>query len=194
MFSRMTITRVGVLGSSPLAEAFAKALERAGVASVVGDDRSGERASTIQEAMQEDTVFLALLWNELSEALSGIADWESRILIDATNPILPDSSVADLGGRTSSEVVRELSPGAQLVKAFNTLSPADLATARKPGEGKRVVFLSGDHLRAKMEVGRLAARLGLAAIDIGGLSPGGRLQQCPDGPLCAPKLIRIDEG
>jgi len=204
---RMTITRVGVVGRCPLAEAFACALERAGIVAVVGDIGSGNAvpaagavrgetangSATLQQAAEEDTVLLAVLWTELGETLSGIADWEGRILIDATNPVLPGSRIADLGGKTSSEIVRELSPGAQLVKAFNTLSPAALTVQREPGAGRRVVFLSGDHARAKVEVGRLIVRLGFAAIDLGGLSSGGRLQQCPDGPLCDPNLVRIEE-
>jgi predicted dinucleotide-binding enzyme len=42
--------------------------------------------------------------------------------------------------------------------------------------GRRVVFFSGDHGRAKAEIGRLIARLGFAAVDLGGLADGGRLQ------------------
>ena len=70
----MTITRVGIVGSCPLAEAFVRALERAGVVAVVGDKRSGNADSaagavpgeaahdraTLQEAAEEDTVFLAV--------------------------------------------------------------------------------------------------------------------------------------
>jgi predicted dinucleotide-binding enzyme len=114
------------------------------VGAVPGEAAHGR--ATLQQAAEEDTVFLAVLWNELGDTLSGIADWEGRILIDATNPILPGSKIADLGGRTSSEIVRELSPGAQLVKAFNTLSPAALAVEGPGGGGS---FFSGDALEPK---------------------------------------------
>lgn len=201
--TRMTITRVGVVGNGPLGQAFAKALMRAGITTVIGRGRTGsapallasdpERTATLREAAEEDIVFLSVLWGELAETLAAVADWESRILIDATNPMLAGSEVANLGGRTSSEVVSELSPGAQLVKAFNTLSPETLAGDPKLAGGKRVVFLSGDHLRAKVEVGRLISVLGFAGIDLGGLSSGGRLHQCPDGPLCGKELVKFGD-
>jgi predicted dinucleotide-binding enzyme len=183
----MTITRVGVVGSGPLGQAFAHALGKVGVVAVIGAGGpekpisaaiavrpSIETAASLWQAAEEDVVFLSVPWNELSQTLAPIADWESRILIDATNAILPGSEIADLGQKTSSEIVSGLSPGAQVVKAFNMLSPETLAEPR-PTEGVRVVFLSGDHLRAKVEVGRLIARLGFIGIDLGGLSSGGRL-------------------
>lgn len=202
----MTITRVGVLGGGPLGQAFARTLARVGVTTVIGNSRTGESLSslladlhgiatttTLRQAAEEDIVFLSVLWNELGETLSVIADWESRILIDATDPILPGGEVADLGGKTSSEIVSELSPGAQLVKAFNTLPPDLLAAEPRQAEGKRVVFYSGDHVRAKVEVGRLIAQFGFAAIDLGGLASGGRLQQFPGGPLWGQNLIKLGE-
>ena len=87
----------------------------------------------------------------------------------------------------------ELSPGAQLVKAFNTLPPELLAAEPMQAGGRRVIFYSGDHLRAKIEVGRLIARLGFAGIDLGPLASGGRLQQFPDGVLWGQNLIRLGE-
>ena len=199
----MTITRVGVVGSGPLGQAFAHALGKVGVTAVIGavgpekpisaaiaDRLSIATAASLRRAAEEDVVFLSVPWNELGETLALIADWESRILIDATNAILPGSEIADLGEKTSSEIVSGLSPGAQLVKAFNTLPPETLAEPSQT-EGARVVFLSGDHVRAKVEVGRLIARLGFAGIDLGSLSSGGRLYQFPDGPLWGQHLVRL---
>ena len=70
--------------------------------------------------------------------------------------------------------MRGLSPGAQLVKAFNALAPEVLAAEPRQAGGRRVVFLSGDHLRAKIEVGRLVAQMGFVGIDLGGLVSGGK--------------------
>jgi predicted dinucleotide-binding enzyme len=197
----MTITRVGVLGNGPLGRAFGHALGRAGIATLVGDSASEDyspiadahaksTAGTLRQAAEEDIVFLSVPWGELQDTLAVIADWESRILIDATNAIGPDLTEADLGGRTSSELVGELSPGAQLVKAFNTLTPDALSEPNR-AESKRVVFLSGDHVRAKVEVGRLISQLGFAGIDLGSLSAGGRLHQFPDGPLWDQNLVKL---
>ena len=193
----MTITRVGIVGGGLLGQAFARALARADVTAVVSEDswigkppsvvvpERGEMPSitTLKAAVEEDVVFLSVCWAELAETLSRIADWEGRILIDATNPMLPANEPADIGRRTSSEIVRDLSPGAQLVKAFNALPPEVLAAEPQQNHGRLVVFLSGDHLRAKTEVGRLVDQLGFVGIDLGGLVSGGKLLQFPDGPL-----------
>lgn len=53
---------------------------------------------------------------------------DGRILIDATNPvILPGLTLAEQGGKNSSQVVTPWAPGARVVKAFNTLLAGVLA-------------------------------------------------------------------
>jgi predicted dinucleotide-binding enzyme len=74
------------------------------------------------------------------------------------NPLLfPDLRPAELGGRTSSEIVADL-VGAPPVKPDNSL-PADVlgADPRDAG-GRRVAFLSGDHVGAKADVARARIR------------------------------------
>jgi 8-hydroxy-5-deazaflavin:NADPH oxidoreductase len=56
-----------------------------------------------------------------------------------------------LGGRTPSDIVANLVPGAKLVKAFNTLLAAALAADPKQGGGQRVIFVSGDDDGAKAQ-------------------------------------------
>jgi 8-hydroxy-5-deazaflavin:NADPH oxidoreductase len=202
----MTIKRVGIVGGGPLAEAFARALGRAEVSAVISKDcwTGGSLAAlaadlpgmssvtTLKAATEEDVVFLSVRWTELAETLAAIADWEGRILIDATDPMLPTCEPAEIGEKTSSEVVRDLSPGAQLVKAFNALPPDALAADPRQAGGNRVVFLAGDHLRAKTETGRLIGQMGFAAIDLGPLVSGGKLLQCPNGPLWRRNLVSFD--
>ena len=202
----MTITRVGIMGGGSRSEAFARALARVGVSTVISNDgwmgdslsmlvadlRGMVSVTTLKAAAEEDVVFLSVRWPELAETLALNADWEGRILIDATDPILPGSEVADIGEMTSSEIVRGLSPGAQLVKAFNSLAPEVLAAEPQQAGGRRVVFLSGDHLRAKIEVGRLVAQMGFVGIDLGGLVSGGKLLQFPDGPLWGQNLVSLE--
>ena len=202
----MTISRVGILGGGPLGEAFARALAQAEVRAVISEDGWSEDSltsvvadlrgmasrTTLIAAAEEDVVFLSVCWAELADTLAKIADWEGRILIDATNPILPANGVAAMGEMTSSEIVRDLSPGAQLVKAFNTLAPEVLAAQPREDRGRRVVFLSGDHLRAKIEVSRLVAHMGFMGVDLGDLASGGRLLQFPDGPLWGRNLVSFE--
>jgi predicted dinucleotide-binding enzyme len=128
---------------------------------------------------------LAVPWANVPAAVSGL-QWDGQIVVDATNTFNP----ADLGGRTSSEIVAQLVPGARLIKAANTLRAQTLAADPHEEGGRRVLFVSGDDASAKAEVVELFNGAGFFAIDLGDLATGGRLQQAR-GPLAAHNLIRL---
>ena len=189
----------GIIGAGAIGQALAARFTAAGQEVVISNSR-GPRSlaplasrfgphlhpGTVAEAAAAGTVVLAVPWRQVPAAVgaAGVADWRGRVVVDSTNPLQPpDFRVADLGGRTSSEVVQDLVPGARLVKAFNTLSPTALAAEPRTGAGRRVVFLSGDHPDANREVAALVDAAGWAAVDLGPLAVGGRLQQFPGGPL-----------
>jgi predicted dinucleotide-binding enzyme len=96
----------------------------------------------------------------------------------------------DLGGRTSSEIVAELVPGADVVKAANTLGAEVLASDPHEAGGQRVIFLSGDDASAKAAVADLFQAAGFSTIDLGELITGGRMQQV-GGPLAGHNLVRL---
>lgn len=197
--------RIGVLGAGGIGQALAGHFVKAGYEVVLSNSRGPASleevvsrlgplatAGTREEAAQADMVVLAVQWSQLQSALGGLPPWKGRILIDATNPIIdPGMRVADLGGRTSSEIVASLAPGARVVKAGNTLLRAVLAADPQERGGRRVLFISGDDPGAKVEVGGLLANAGFATIDLGGLADGGRLQQFPGGPLPTLNLIKL---
>jgi predicted dinucleotide-binding enzyme len=143
---------------------------------------------TVAEAAQAEVVFLAVPWASIGQALHGLPNWEGRIVVDATNPILADGTFVDLGDKTSSELVAAQLPGARVVKAFNSLFAAWMADEPAQPAGKRVVFVSGDEADAKHTVKELIAAMGFAPIDLGGLVEGGRLQQAGK-PLAALNLL-----
>jgi predicted dinucleotide-binding enzyme len=145
-------------------------------------------AGTVAEAAQAEVVFLAVPWPAIGQALQGLPNWEGRIVVDATNPILADGTYVDLGDKTSSELVAAELPGARVVKAFNSLFAAWMADEPGQPAGKRVVFVSGDDADAKQTVKELISAMGFAPIDLGGLMEGGRLQQAGK-PLAALNLL-----
>ena len=51
-----------------------------------------------------------------------------------------------------------------------------------------MLFVSGDDAASKLTVQHLISEIGYAAIDLGGLDDGGRMQQ-PGGPLAGPDLL-----
>lgn len=197
--------KIGIIGAGGIAQAIAKQALRAGVEVVLSNSRGpdslkpvihalgkGASAGTKHEAASQEIVFVSVPWPNLKDALKDLPPWDGRIVVDTTNPIsAPDFKVANLGGRTSSEVVQDLVRGANLVKAMNTLPPETLESDAAQGEGHRVLFMSGEDLRAKQKVASLFERMGFAPLDLGGLVAGGSLYQFPGGPLAAQNLVRL---
>lgn len=210
------IIGAGALGSN-LARTFAKAgvsaviSNRRGPESLAGLVRElgpAIKAGTTQEAAKADLVFVALRWVDLKKVLGGLPKWNGRVVVDCTNPVEwidPNSADAkdpsnplaaygikavDLGGRHSSSLVRELVPGARLVKAFNHLDVRVLPEPAVSG-GRRVLFYSGDDADAKAAVRGLMEKAGFFPIDLGALDVGGPLASVPFGPLAGVSFVKI---
>ncbi len=192
-----------IIGSGAIGGALATQFARKGIDVLVANSRGAaslaDLASTlgssikpvsVAEALGADVVILAVPYRAIADVVGPAAGWDGRIVVDATNAIdFPAFTPSDLGGRLSSEIVEDLLPGARVVKAFNTLPAAVLAAEPEQGGGRRVVFLSGNHADANAEVAALIQRLGFAAIDLGKLAEGGRLQQF-GGALVVHNLVK----
>ena len=147
----------------------------------------------MDEVVEAPIVLLAAPWTRVQAILAGIRSWDQRILIDATNHFLNRKmELADLNGRSSSQLVAEWAPGARVVKALNTLYATDLAAGARVGKDRRVAFLSGDDASAKTAVGAIISAFGFAVIDLGSLAEGGRIQQA-GGPLVGLELLLHEE-
>ncbi|MCY1285508.1 hypothetical protein D3C87_1346070 [compost metagenome] len=110
--------------------------------------------------------------------------------MDTNNPIeAPLFKPFDLGGKSSTEVVAAMLPGARVVKAFNHLAPPLLANPNAEG-GKQVLFYSSEHNDAKQQVGQLISQLGFFGIDLGSLQQG-QLAQFPGGSLPGLNLVKF---
>ena len=96
--------------------------------------------------------------------------------------------LADLGGRSSSIIVAGQAQGAKVVKTFNSLTMANFEKGPTEGNGRRVLFVSGDDRSAKQLVSDLITSFGYAVIDLGDLDEGGRFRQ-PGGPLAGKDLL-----
>jgi predicted dinucleotide-binding enzyme len=199
------MTKIGIIGAGNIGKAFAGHVTKAGYETIISNSRgpeslrsavaeigNGLKAGTTSEAASADIVFLAVPWDKLPDAISVVSTWDHRIVIDATNAILPGFVAADLGGKTSSEVVSSLVSGARLVKAFNTLFASVLGTSPMDAGGKRVIFYSGDNKEAKEVISELIDKIGFAGVDLGKLDEGGKLQQFPEGTLTTLNLIKLN--
>ena len=145
----------------------------------------GASAGSISEVAACDIVLLAVPWPNVADALAALPDWSGKILVDTTNPFAqttPKLVLADLGGRSSSEIVADHAPGARIVKAFNSITMRHFAQGPIRGDAQRALLVSGDDAEAKDAVLSLIASFGFTTIDMGDLATGGRLSQA-GGPL-----------
>ena len=197
------MTIYAIIGSGAIGSALAERFHAAGVDAVIANTRgpgslqsvtdkfgSTVKAVELDQALQSDVLILAVPYDAVPEVASKKAAWDGRTIVDATNAIdFPAFKPRDLGGRLSSEIVPDLFPGAQLVKAFNTLPAAVLAADPVKTSGKRVLFLSGNFPEASKKVADLIARLGFAPSDLGSFKASGSLQHFGQ-PLVALNLLR----
>lgn len=196
--------RIGTIGAGEVALAVAREALARGHEIVLSSRRGpdalvdkvselgrGTSAATVEEAASLDYVLLAVPWPNVEAALQGLPEWNGRVLIDATNPFAetsPQLILADLGGIGASEIVAGFAPGARIVKAFNSIRMVSFKAGPIKGQGKRVIFVSGDDEESKRVVKNLIESFGFAAIDLGGLVTGGRIQQA-GGPLAGLDLF-----
>src|SRR6478672_4215559 len=99
-------------------------------------------AKSLREALEADTIFLAVPFGEHREVAKALPSWEGKTIIDATNAF--GVPVEELDGLPSSALVAKAFTGARLVKGFNHLPAATLAADPIVEGGHRVVFLSSD--------------------------------------------------
>ncbi len=91
---------------------------------------------------------------------------------------------------TSSELLQAHLPQSKVVKAFNHITSADLASQGQPAgtPDRRALAIAGDDADAKAVVTSLLDSFGYDVIDAGPLSQGWRFQ--PDTPAYGPRLDR----
>jgi predicted dinucleotide-binding enzyme len=193
-----------VIGSGNIGSAVARQFARRGMDIAIANTRGPDSLlslakelgrhtipQTLEAALQANIVILAAPFSAVATIARSSRGWMGRIVIDATNAIdFPSFTPSDLGGRPSSELVAEQLHGARLVKAFNTLAAADLASDPVENRGHRVIFISGNDAEANSDVAALVEELGFAPIILGRLAEGGLLQQY-GGPLASKNLIKV---
>lgn len=136
----------------------------------------GERCSrdTIASAAaRTDVVLLATPWNAAQDALAAAGDLAGKTLIDATNPIGPGMMLTHGTDDSGAEQVSRWSPGARVVKAFNSVGVEVMANARFGTidvPQRALLFLCGDDIASCDVVAQLAVDLEFAPVRLGPLS------------------------
>ncbi|TFW18687.1 NADPH-dependent F420 reductase [Duganella callida] len=185
--------KIGFIGAGEVAVAIARYAISAGHEVVLSNSGNPAKLSAViaqlgpeasaasaSEAAQAPLVVLAVPWTKVRTVLASLPAWQNRVLIDATNPFLqisPSWILEDLGEDTASEIVARLADGARVVKAFNSVLMKNFSSASAEGRDKRLLLVSGNDADANATVVDLINSFGFAAIVLGTLRAGGKLQQ-----------------
>jgi len=188
-----------IIGSGKVGSALAHLFTRAGVAVSIANTRGPETlrplvetlggkvtASTVEDALNADVIFLAIPFVAVETFARVRADWTGKIVVDATNAYGVSPEV--MAGRLSSDIVARALPGASVVKAFNQLPAGVLARDPAQDGGRRVVFVSSNEDEASATIKGLAEQLGFSPILVGRIDQGGRLLHIP-GALVLHNLV-----
>ena len=174
-----------IVGFGKIGQALADAFARKNIEVTVASRRPPEAlapqaraigptvvAKSLRDALEADTVILAVPFGEHREVAKALPSWKGKTVINAMNALVPP---AELDGLPSSAFVAKAFTGAKVVKGFNHLVAAILASDPVVEGGHRVVFLSSDDEDAISPVADLAKNLGFAPVNLGKLNEGGAL-------------------
>jgi 8-hydroxy-5-deazaflavin:NADPH oxidoreductase len=144
--------------------------EDAGAKALVQRIKGAARLAQVADAARgADVVVLATPYRANEAALKAAGSLAGKILIDVTNPIGADFSLAVGHTASGAEEVAKLAQGARVYKAMNQVGFEVMADA-KFAAGQPVMFVAGDEPEGKKIVLGLVAALGFEAIDAGELA------------------------
>lgn len=174
---------ITIIGMGTLGKSLARALITSGMTVNFGvsslekyqDEIStfGQHATLhlVRDAIKlSDIVVLAVPYHAAIELASMISDWENKIIIDVSTPLLADFSGLEVGFDISgAEIIASHANNARVIKAFNTVGAE---TIENNSSIKSEVFLPvcGDDMEAKDTVIDLANRIDFNAINAGPLN------------------------
>jgi hypothetical protein len=169
--------RIGMIGSGTVGKSLGKAWAQHGhevmfssrepssaeMMALLAEAGANARAGTPSETLAfGEVIVVAIRWDYLPSVVASAGDWAGKVVIDATNRFGASAS-----GKSAAEDLAALVPGAQVVKAFNTIGAEHMPHGSIGGE-QLSMFMAGES-SAKARVTPLVEQLGFRAIDVGGL-------------------------
>jgi 8-hydroxy-5-deazaflavin:NADPH oxidoreductase len=179
--------KIGIIGAGNVGRALGTRLAAAGHAITYGarnpaDPKYEALAETArvvtpaEAAAGAEAIILATPWAQARPALEAAGDLSHTIVVDATNPLLPNLAGLDWrDGLSGAEQLAASAPGARVFKAFNTTGfniMADPTVGGRPA----VMPVAGDDAEGKQKVLALARDVGFEPVDAGGLDQAGLLE------------------
>jgi 8-hydroxy-5-deazaflavin:NADPH oxidoreductase len=171
--------KVAIIGAGNVGKALGTSITRAGHevtitakhlehARAAAQEIGAQPAESPAEAVSDaDVVILAVPFVGAADEVTGeIRDRVAgKTVIDVTNPMKPDYSGLATEGSSAAEEFQKRLPGANVVKAFNTIFAANQAHPSPEIDG----YVAGDDDKAKQQVVSLVESIGFSALDVGPL-------------------------
>lgn len=158
--------RIAILGDGNVGGALARGLQRAGhEVRAVGNDKGAIR----DLAGWGELVILAVPYGAVDDVVKAAGEGlAGKPLVDVTNPVGPQMSLAVGFDSSAAEEVQKKAPKARVVKAFNTVFAQNMDSGKVNGQPLSALVASDD-AGAKAAVLGLARDIGFDAVDAGPL-------------------------
>lgn len=177
--------KIGIIGSGTVGGALGKGLARKGhsvkfssrqpqgekMQALVVEAGPNASAGTAAETLAfGQLIVVAMPWGALETTVTSAGNWATKTVMDATNRFGPSPS-----GLSAAEDLAQLTPGAKVVKAFNTIGAEQMVDPHF-GDQRPTMFIAGDDSDAKATVSKLTEELGFEVVDVGPLNTAGMLE------------------
>jgi len=173
---------IAIIGAGRMGQGLARRLVEAGetvvlaardkakTTAVAADIPGGKvKAAPVSAVGEADVVILAVPHPQTANALGEAGPLTGKVLIDITNPVGPERSLA-IGLTTSAaEEVQKLISQARVVKAFNTIFADVLDLHLTDADTPPQVLYAGDHEFANQRVAGLISAIGFEPMAAGPL-------------------------
>lgn len=169
--------RIGIIGTGNVGMSLGSSLVRGGHDVIYGsrdDGRTAPHAGALLGSIRgavidAEVVVLATPFDAVGSALAAAQDFAGKILVDATNPIGPNMTLAVGGATSGAEKIAGLAKNARVVKGFNTTG-YDIMANPKFGSHRATMFVCGDDDEATKTVAGLANDIGFDGVALAGLA------------------------
>lgn len=194
---------VGIIGAGNIGSNVARAALAAGYNVVIANSRGPEsledlvaelgpeaQAATVEDAaLTADWIVVAIPLGRIGELPP--EPFAHKVVLDANNYYPQrDGHIAALDSqeKTSSQILQDHLPDAQVVKAFNTIQAAQIATdGSLPGtDNRRALPIAGDDEAAVGLAGSFIDALGFDTVTIGTLAESWKIE--PGTPAYGPRV------
>lgn len=173
---------ITIIGAGNMGRGLVKQLAKAGhqitvtardVAKAAGlaVEFAGVKAAAPADALGDaNVVIVATGYADAVPALQSLGDLTGRVVIDITNPLTADYMGLTIGHTTSAgEEIAAAIPGANVVKAFNTVFAQVLTDGPTLAGAQVPVFYAADSEQARQTVRVLIDSIGFLPVDAGPL-------------------------